>query len=124
MSVLKARVIKKGSVWIKPYHISILQTRENKKRYHQCILFGQERIKYCSYKCQYDQSKGWNEETKDEEPSVTDNSVINISSYFELFECSKNFLNNLDATYERACMANPKKKWDTAKSRYGRARML
>ena len=31
-------------------------------------------------------------ETKDEEPLVMDNSVINVPSYFKLFECSKNFL--------------------------------
>ena len=38
-------------------------------------------------------------ETKDEEPSVTDNSVINVPIYFKIFECGKKFLNNLDATY-------------------------
>ena len=29
--------------------------------------------------------------TKDEEPLVTDNSVINVLSYFKLFECSKKY---------------------------------
>ena len=30
-------------------------------------------------------------ETKDEEPSVTDNSVINTPSYFKLLECGKTY---------------------------------
>ena len=34
-------------------------------------------------------------ETKDEEPLVMDNSVINALSYFKIFKCSKNFLKNL-----------------------------
>ena len=38
--------------------------------------------------------------TKDEEPSVKDNSVINSPSYFKLFDCGKNVLSNLDATYK------------------------
>ena len=36
-------------------------------------------------------------ETKDKEPLVTDNSVINAPSHFKLFECGKNFLNKLYA---------------------------
>ena len=47
-------------------------------------------------------------ETRDEEPSVTDNLVINVPSYFKLFKCGKNFLIKLDATCERACMETPK----------------
>ena len=43
-------------------------------------------------------------ETKDEETSVKDNSVINTLSYFEIFKCGKIFVNNIYATYERACM--------------------
>ena len=43
-------------------------------------------------------------ETKYEEHSVTDNSGINMLSYFELFECGRNFLNNIYATYEQACV--------------------
>ena len=43
-------------------------------------------------------------ETEDEERSVKDNSVINETIYFNLFECGKIFLNNLDAKFERACM--------------------
>ena len=57
--------------------------------------------------------------TKDQEPSVTDNSVINVPRYFKIFECGKNFLNNLDATYERACMATLQGKWGTEVLRYG-----
>ena len=53
-------------------------------------------------------------DTKDEEPLVTDNSKIEVikdPGYSKLFECGKKFFNNLDATYERACMANAKEKY-------------
>ena len=43
-------------------------------------------------------------ETKYEEPFATDNAVINTPTHFKLFECGKTFLNNLDSTYEQACM--------------------
>ena len=62
--------------------------------------------------------------TKYEEPLVTDNSIINEQRYFKLFECGKNFLKNIDATYERACMETLQEKWDMAVLRYGRACML
>ena len=39
--------------------------------------------------------KDTNNETKDEEPSVTDNSVINTPSCFKLFDCGKNFLKKI-----------------------------
>ena len=39
--------------------------------------------------------KGAMNETKDKEPLVTDNSVINATIYFKLFECHKNFSKNL-----------------------------
>ena len=45
------------------------------------------------------------DETKHEEPSVTDNPVINELIYFNLFECGKNILNRLDAMCEQSCMA-------------------
>ena len=48
--------------------------------------------------------------TKYEEPSVTDISLIKALGYFKLFECSKELFNNLDVTYERACMENAKDK--------------
>ena len=44
-------------------------------------------------------------ETKDGEPPVTDNSVINAPIHFKLFQCSKNFFNNIYSTYELACIA-------------------
>ena len=50
------------------------------------------------------------DETENEEPSVTHNPVINEPSCFNLFECGKNFLKNLDAMCERACMATSKEK--------------
>ena len=39
-------------------------------------------------------------ETKDQGTLVTDNSVINMPSYFKLFECGKNFFKNIYAMYE------------------------
>ena len=60
-------------------------------------------------------------ETKDEEPSVTDNSVINAPSYLKIFECIKNFLKNLDATYEQACMETLQGRWGMVKLSYVRA---
>ena len=63
-------------------------------------------------------------ETKDEEPSVTNNSVINAPIYFKKFERGKNLLNNIDATYEQSCMETLQEKWDTEKLRYKRACML
>ena len=48
--------------------------------------------------------------SEDEEPLIADNTVINETIYFNLFECGKKFLNNLDSTYERAFMENSKDK--------------
>ena len=62
--------------------------------------------------------------TKDWEPLVTDNSVINALRNFKLFQCSKTFLKNIDATYEQARMSNLQENGDTAKLRYGWACML
>ena len=44
---------------------------------------------------------------------VTDNPVIKEPSYFNLLKCGRNFLNRLDATYERPCMATPREKYHT-----------
>ena len=44
------------------------------------------------------------DETKDKETLVTDNPVTNELIYFNLFECGKKFLNNINATCEQACM--------------------
>ena len=49
--------------------------------------------------------------TKYEEPSVTDNSIIEVikaPGYFKLFECGKKFFDNLDTTYKCACISNAK----------------
>ena len=45
------------------------------------------------------------DETEDEKPLVTDNPLINLLRYFNLFKCGKNFLNELNATCEQAYMA-------------------
>ena len=52
-------------------------------------------------------------ETNDEETWVTDNSVINASKYFNLFECSNLFLNTFYAMCDQACMATTKETYDT-----------
>ena len=50
----------------------------------------------------------------DEEPSVTDDSnieVIKVPGYFKLFQCGEKFFNNLDVKYECVCMKNAKEKY-------------
>ena len=52
--------------------------------------------------------------TRDEELLVTDNykiEVIKAPGCFKLFKCGKKFFDNLDVTYERACMANEKENY-------------
>ena len=44
-----------------------------------------------------------------EESSVT----MEVTSYFNIFECGGNLLDRLDVTYEQACMATPKDKYYT-----------
>ena len=72
--------------------MKVLQSRSNKKAFHKSVNTNEE--KYAI------------DETEDEEPSVIDNPVINELIYFNLFKCGKNFLNNLDTTYEQSFMAN------------------
>ena len=48
--------------------------------------------------------------TKDEEPLVTDNPVVNEPIYFKLFKCGIKFLKHIDAICERACMTPSKDK--------------
>ena len=48
---------------------------------------------------------------RDEEPLVMDILLIKAPGYFKLFECGKQFFNNMDATYERVCMAYQKGKY-------------
>ena len=42
---------------------------------------------------------------------VTDDPVVKEPIYFNIFECGKNILNQIDATCERACMENPRDKY-------------
>ena len=51
------------------------------------------------------------DETDHEEPSVTDNPVINEPRYFNLFWCGKNLLNRIDSTCERACMSTSRDRY-------------
>ena len=48
--------------------------------------------------------------TKDEELVVTDIEVIKDPGYSKLFDCGKEFINNLDVTYEQACIESVKGK--------------
>ena len=52
-------------------------------------------------------------ETEDKDILVTDNPVINKPIYFNLFECSKQFLHKLDSTCEQTCMATSKDNYYT-----------
>ena len=107
-----------------------------RRKFIACLLYRREQIKKSYHnECSSDKSesksihisinkhelKYGTNETNFEEPSVTDNSVINAPSYFKIFKCSKTFLNNFYATYERACMVNPMEKYDTAVLMYGQA---
>ena len=53
------------------------------------MFFRQDLIKISSYECQYNEVKDAINGTKYEETSVTDDLVINVQSYFKLFECGK-----------------------------------
>ena len=56
--------------------------------------------------------KDANNKTRNEVPSVTDNSVINAPRYFKLCEFGKTFLNKIDGTCELLCMETPKEKYE------------
>ena len=62
-------------------------------------------------------------ETKDEEPSVIDNSVIIAPNYFKLLECGKKILNKLYAAYVRAYMATLKERYDIEVIKYQQVRI-
>ena len=61
-----------------------------------------------SQKYQHKQGKYEIDETKDEETLSKYNPVIKVPIYLNLFKCGKNYLMNLDATCEWACMATSK----------------
>ena len=46
-----------------------------------------------------------------DEPLVKDILLIKAPGYFKLYECGKEFSNNLDVIYECACMACAKEKY-------------
>ena len=53
------------------------------------------------------------DDTKHEEPSVTNNPFINEPSYFNIFKCGKTLLNRLDATCEQACITTARYRYST-----------
>ena len=84
-----------------------------KKVYCQCMFFWAKVNKKIHISVNNSEVKDSINETKDEEPYVTDNSVINELDYFKLFKCGKNILNNLYSMYELAYMSTSQEKWDT-----------
>ena len=66
------------------------------------ISFNTSEVKYANNdSVNMSEVKDAKNETKYEKPSDTDNSVINVLSYFKLFKCGKKILKKLDATSER-----------------------
>ena len=59
------------------------------------------------------QRKDAKNESYYEETFVMDNPVFKEPICFNIFECGKNILNNLDATHERACMATSRDRYYT-----------
>ena len=53
------------------------------------------------------------DETEHEERLFTYNTVVKDPRYYNLFECSKNLMNRLDATCKRVCMATSREKYPT-----------
>ena len=53
------------------------------------------------------------DETENEEPLGTDNTVVKEPRYFNIFECGKKILNRLDATCKQACMVTSRYKYYT-----------
>ena len=86
----------------------ICSTDEGKKHYRQWKFYGGERIRMRPQKRK--QIKDAKTEAAHEEPLVKDNTVVKEPNYFNIFECDKNLLNNYDATWKRACMANSRDK--------------
>ena len=59
------------------------------------MLFGKKRIIFLNISVNTIKAKDEKNKTKDEEPSITDNSVINACSHFKLFKCGKISWTNL-----------------------------
>ena len=95
MSVLWTIPNQKGSTRTRTNHMSVLQKIKNQKGACQCISFGWDRIKNFHISVSTSEVKEASNETKDEEPLVEDNSVINATRYFKLFECGKKYWTNL-----------------------------
>ena len=76
--------------------MSVLRTRANQ---NACSL-DKSKSKSVHISVNMSEIKYATNKTKDWEPLVTDNSVINAPGYFKLFEYGKKFLNKLDATCE------------------------
>ena len=59
-----------------------------------------------------------------EENLVTDNSIIIVPRYFELFDCGRNFLIKFDATCKWACMETPKESYNYKVIKYQQTRIV
>ena len=112
MSVILTRANKKGSTRTRENCMSILRTKENKRVIINTCSLDENESKSNHISVNTSKVKDSNNEmmktikvkvtkneTKDEGPSVTDNSVIYALTYFKLFECVKNFLEKVDTTF-------------------------
>ena len=79
--------------------MKIIRSRANQKRVNKSINTKQE--------------KDTIDETEHEETLVTNNLVINEPRYVKLFECGRNILNRIDATYKQVCMATSRDRYYT-----------
>ena len=88
----------------KNYCKSVLRTRANQKALLLIKVLRRIANQKALKKINTNEEKYAIYKTDNKEPLVTDNSVTDEPSYFNLFECGNNILNRIDVTYKRACM--------------------
>ena len=98
---------------MKNYCKSVLWTRANQKALLSMEVLQRRENQKAFTKESTKKRKNAIDETEHEEPSETDNPVINEPSYFNIFECGKNLLIILDTTREQACMATSRERYYT-----------
>ena len=92
MSVIQARVNQKVSTRTKLYRMPVLRKREKSKSVIVNACSSDESVsKIVHISVNTSKVKYSMNETKDEEPLVTDNSSINVPIYFKLFKCGNKF---------------------------------
>ena len=78
--------IKKGQHGLNLIAFLFYGQKRIKNCYRQCIFFGRDETKIVHISVNTSEVKYAMNKTKDEEPLVTNNSVINVSIYFKLFK--------------------------------------